>query len=89
MALTNQNPATLADGELIERIESSLDSIRPALQSDGGDVEFVGFRPDDGVLLLRLIGACEACPISTMTVKHGIERRVRAAVPEVLTVETV
>jgi Fe-S cluster biogenesis protein NfuA len=47
----------------------------------------VGF--DDGVLQLRLVGACSACPISTMTVKQGIERRIRSAVPEVLEVQAV
>jgi Fe-S cluster biogenesis protein NfuA len=72
-----------------ERIESSLDSIRPALQVDGGDVEFVDFNQDDGVVMLRLVGACGHCPISSMTVKHGIERRIKAMVPEVSSVQAV
>ena len=71
------------------RIESTLDTIRPALQVDGGDVEFVEFNGDDGVLQLRLVGACGACPISALTVKHGIERRVRAVVPEVTEVQAI
>ena len=75
--------------ELRDRIESALETIRPALQVDGGDVEFVDFTPDDGVLQLRLVGACGACPISWMTVKHGIERRVRASIPEVNEVQAV
>jgi Fe-S cluster biogenesis protein NfuA len=70
-----------------ERIESTLETIRPALHVDGGDVEFVEFA--DGVLQLRLIGACGACPISSMTVKHGIERRIRAMVPEVTEVQAI
>src|SRR3954453_24156407 len=70
---------------LFEKIEDTLDVIRPALREDGGDVELVGF--DAGVLQLRLVGACSACPISAMTVKQGIERRIRSAVPEVLEVQ--
>ena len=66
---------------IVERIESSLDAIRPALREDGGDVEVVGF--EDGVVQLRLLGACSACPISVMTVKHGIERRIKSTIPEV------
>jgi Fe-S cluster biogenesis protein NfuA len=72
-----------------ERIESSLDSIRPALHVDGGDVELVGFNADDGVVQLRLVGACGACPISSLTVKHGIEKRIKAMVPEVTAVEAI
>ena len=75
--------------ELRDRIETTLETIRPALQVDGGDVEFVDFTPDDGVLQLRLVGACGACPISWMTVKHGIERRIRASIPEVNEVQAV
>lgn len=71
-----------------QRIETALDAIRPALQGDGGDVEFVDFD-DDGIVHLRLMGACGACPISSMTVKHGIERRIKAAIPEVREVQAV
>lgn len=81
--LSTEAPASLRD-----RIETTLDTIRPALQIDGGDVEFVSVDPD-GVLLLRLTGACEACPISSLTVKHGIERRIRAMVPEVSEVQAI
>jgi Fe-S cluster biogenesis protein NfuA len=55
----------------------------PALRSDGGDVEFIDFDEDDGIVQLRLVGACGTCPISTMTLKQGIERRIMMAVPEV------
>jgi Fe-S cluster biogenesis protein NfuA len=72
-----------------ERIEGALEAIRPALHIDGGDVEFIGFNDDDGIVQIRLVGACGACPISSMTVKHGIERRIRAAVPEVTEVAVV
>ncbi|MEJ2186594.1 MAG: NifU family protein [Gemmatimonadota bacterium] len=66
-----------------ERILAVLDEIRPALRSDGGDVELVGYDEADGVVQLRLMGACHTCPISTMTLKQGIERRILMAVPEV------
>jgi Fe-S cluster biogenesis protein NfuA len=72
-----------------ERIEGALESIRPALHIDGGDVEFVDFDQADGIVHIRLMGACGGCPISSVTVKHGIERRIRAAVPEVTGVAVV
>ena len=70
-----------------ERIEDTLETIRPALHIDGGDVEFVDF--EDGVVQLRLVGACGSCPISSLTVKHGIERRIKAMVPEVTEVQAI
>ncbi len=70
-----------------DRIETVLASIRPAIRSDGGDVELVGWDEDQGRVIVRLMGACEACPISMLTLKEGIEQRLRASVPEVLTVE--
>ena len=79
------NAAT--DLNISARIEDALDAIRPALREDGGDVELVGF--DDGVVQLRLVGACSACPISTMTVKQGIERRIKSVIPEVRAVTSV
>lgn len=72
-----------------DRIEGALDTIRPALQIDGGDVEFVDFNSENGIVRIRLVGACGGCPISAITVKHGIERRVRAAVPEVTQIAVV
>ena len=66
-----------------ERIEQVLDSIRPALRSDGGDVEFIDYDEEDGIVQVRLMGACGTCPVSTLTLKQGIERRIILAVPEV------
>jgi Fe-S cluster biogenesis protein NfuA len=66
-----------------DKIEAVLESIRPALRSDGGDVEFIDYDEDDGIVQLRLMGACGSCPVSTMTLKQGIERRIIMAVPEV------
>lgn len=73
----------------IERIEEILETIRPAIRMDGGDVELVDWDADQGRVEVRLMGACEACPISMLTLKEGIERRLRASVPEVLTVDAI
>ncbi|TVR54236.1 MAG: NifU family protein [Gemmatimonadales bacterium] len=66
-----------------ERIQEVLEQIRPALHADGGDVEFLGYDETEGVVHLRLMGACESCPISMLTLKEGIERRIRNTLPEV------
>jgi len=79
----------MASTPVRSQIEDVLESIRPALQSDGGDVEFLEFREPDGVVELRLVGACESCPISMLTLKQGIERRLRSSVPEVTEVVAV
>jgi Fe-S cluster biogenesis protein NfuA len=71
------------------KIEEVLESIRPALLADGGDVEFLGFNEADGVVELRLLGTCEACPISMMTLKEGIESRLKSNVPGVTEVQAV
>ena len=64
-----------------EKVEAALDKIRPALRADGGDIELVDVK--DGVVTVRLTGACGGCPMSTMTLKMGVERVVREEVPEV------
>lgn len=64
-----------------EKVEAALDQIRPALLADGGDVELVDVR--EGVVMLRLVGACGGCPMATMTLRHGIERVLKDQVPEV------
>jgi Fe-S cluster biogenesis protein NfuA len=71
-----------------EKIEAALNKIRPMLQADGGNVELVNVSPD-GVVQVRLKGACSGCPMSQMTLKNGIERVIKEAVPEVKTVEAV
>ncbi len=70
-----------------EKIEEVLDGIRPALHADGGDVELIDFDETEGVVQLRLVGACGSCPISMMTLRHGIERRLVSNVPEVRAVQ--
>ena len=64
-----------------EKIEAALDKIRPALRADGGDVELVDVK--DGVVTVRLTGACGSCPMSTMTLKMGVERVIREEVPDI------
>ena len=64
-----------------EKVEAVLNEIRPSLQADGGDVELVGVN--DGMVSLRLTGACAGCPFSTMTLKMGIERILKEKLPEV------
>ena len=71
------------------KIEDILESIRPALKADGGDVEFLRFNEEGGVVELRLLGACEDCPISMMTLREGIERRLRSGVPGIREVQAV
>jgi Fe-S cluster biogenesis protein NfuA len=64
-----------------EKVEEVLNKIRPALMADGGDVELVNV--DDGVVSVRLTGACGCCAMSTMTLKHGVERMLKSELPEV------
>ncbi len=71
-----------------EKIEEALNQIRPALQADGGDVELVEVSAD-GVVKVRLKGACGGCPMSTMTLKNGIEQHLKKVLPEVKIVEQV
>jgi len=74
--------------EAQEKIEIALQSIRPFLQKDGGDVEFVELT-DDQVVRVKLIGACETCAMSHMTLKAGIEESIKNAIPEIIRVEAV
>ena len=67
---------------LLEKIEASLDTMRPYLKDDGGNVEVVGIT-DEMIVEVRLVGACSTCPQSYMTMKAGIEDAVKRAVPEI------
>ncbi len=69
-----------------KKVEAVLNQIRPALQADGGDVELVDVTKE-GVVKVRLVGACAGCPMSTMTLALGIERTLKERVPEVKRVE--
>ena len=72
---------------MIEKIQEVLEEIRPALLADGGDIEFIDFN--DGIVHVRLKGACGNCPMSMMTLKQGIETRMKARIPEVKAVEQI
>ncbi len=71
-----------------EKVQETLEKIRPQLQADGGDVELVGVT-EDSVVQVRLQGACAGCPMSQMTLKNGIEQALKKEVPEVKSVEAV
>ena len=71
-----------------QKVEAVLDTIRPSLQGDGGDVELVDVPPE-GVVKVKLTGACRGCPMSQMTLKMGIERALKREVPEVVEVVSV
>jgi Fe-S cluster biogenesis protein NfuA len=75
--------------DTIDRIEKTLDTLRPYIASHRGHVEVVDFDESEGVLLVRLGGTCHGCSASTVTLKQGIESRLREAVPEVKHVEAV
>ena len=70
-----------------EEVQSALDEIRPSLQADGGDVELVDV--ENGIVKVRLTGACGGCPMSQMTLKQGIEAYVKKKIPEIVSVESV
>ncbi|MFA4924838.1 MAG: NifU family protein [Ignavibacteriaceae bacterium] len=71
-----------------ERIKKALDNIRPYLQADGGDVELVNVSKD-GIVQVKLIGACSSCPMSQMTLRAGVERALIREVPGIRRVEAV
>jgi Fe-S cluster biogenesis protein NfuA len=65
-----------------ERVKSAIQDVRPSLQADGGDIELVSVS-DDGIVKVRLTGACGSCPYSLMTLKQGVEAYLKKVVPEV------
>jgi Fe-S cluster biogenesis protein NfuA len=70
-----------------EKVQTVMDKIRPMLQADGGDVELVDV--ENGIVKVRLTGACKGCPMSQMTLKNGIERLLKKEIPEIKSVESV
>ena len=73
---------------LRDKIEDALAKVRPALQADGGDVQLIDVD-DEGVVTVKLTGACGGCPMSQMTLKMGIEKALKQSIPEVNRVESV
>ncbi|MDG1426898.1 MAG: NifU family protein [Flavobacteriales bacterium] len=72
----------ITDKKIIDKIQNALAEIRPFLESDGGDINFIELT-DDWIVKVKLIGACSSCNISMMTMKNGVEVVVKKAVPEV------
>jgi Fe-S cluster biogenesis protein NfuA len=73
---------------LLDQVEAALDSIRPYLEADGGNVSIEEITPE-GVVKLKLLGSCGSCPMSIMTLKAGIEQAIKKAVPEITAIEAI
>jgi len=71
---------------MIAKVQKALEKIRPMLQADGGDVDLIDV--EDGIVKVRLKGACAGCPMSQMTLKNGIERFLKEEIPEIKSVES-
>lgn len=80
--------STLNKPELREKIEGAIDSLRPFLKADGGDMELVDIT-DEGIAQVKLLGACSDCSMSMMTLKAGVEQAVKKVAPEIVAVEAV
>ncbi len=76
------------NAELIRKVENVIDQIRPYLQADGGNIRFVELT-EDNVVNVELLGACGSCPMSTMTLKNGVEQAMKKAIPEIKAVEAI
>lgn len=74
--------------DLYNKVEASLNTIRPYLNEDGGDIKVVEIT-DDMIVRVKLLGACESCPMSFMTMKAGVEESIRKAIPEIKGIVTV
>ncbi|MGA2668955.1 MAG: NifU family protein [Ignavibacteria bacterium] len=74
--------------EVTTKVTAVLDYIRPYLQIDGGDVELVGVS-DDGIVQVKLLGACDKCAMRPMTLRAGIERAIMNSVPEIIRIESI
>lgn len=74
--------------DLLQRVEDALNTIRPYLVTDGGNVSVEEITPDN-IVRLRLLGSCGSCPMSIMTLKAGIEEAIKKAVPEITAVEAI
>lgn len=72
-----------------EQIKNAIEEIRPSLQADGGDVQFVEWDDSEGTVKVQLMGMCAGCPMAQVTLKDGIEKHLKRQVPEVKNVESV
>ncbi len=76
------------DQDIYNKVEASLNTIRPYLNEDGGDIKVVEIT-DEMIVRVKLLGACESCPMSFMTMKAGVEESIRKAIPEIKGIVTV
>jgi len=74
--------------DIYDKVELSLDTIRPYLKQDGGDIKVMEIT-EDMIVKVKLLGACETCPMSFMTMKAGVEASIIKAIPEIKSIETV
>lgn len=81
--------STVTSATSLQQIDDLLDQIRPAVRADGGDIELVSFDRERGLVAVRLVGACYDCPMSTATLRAGIEQRLCMELAEVTSVEAV
>jgi Fe-S cluster biogenesis protein NfuA len=72
-----------------KKVEDALNWVRPSLQADGGDIELIDVNDDNGIVKVKLTGACSGCPMSTMTLKMGVEKILKQHVPEIIKVESI
>jgi len=77
----------LMSEKIENRVKKALEQVRPQLQADGGDIDYVGF--DNGIVKVKLKGACSGCPMSAMTLQLGVENLLKKQIPEVKKVEAV
>ena len=82
----DDEPLIETSGELFERVADAIERIRPHIQADGGDVRLVEIE-DGSIAIVELMGACVGCPMSQITVRHGIEGTLRVLVPEIMGVD--
>ena len=80
--------STLEISDIRDRVEKALETVRPYLETDGGDVKILDIN-DDMVVRIELQGACGSCPMSTMTLRAGLEESIKRAVPEIRAVEAI
>jgi Fe-S cluster biogenesis protein NfuA len=82
------NSGSSRKDDLYAEVTAALDKIRPYLEADGGDVKIVEIN-DDNVVIIELLGACSSCPMSTMTMKAGVEETIKREVPGIRSVEAI
>jgi Fe-S cluster biogenesis protein NfuA len=82
----DDQPRIDTSGPLFERVAEAIEQIRPHIQADGGDVRLVEIE-DESIAIVELLGACVGCPMSQITVRHGIEGTLRVLVPEIMGVD--